>query len=40
MGWGYGRIYGGGGVRFVAILDLSWEMGSRSGFGMMCGVER
>ena len=40
MGWGFGRILGGGGGCFVAIPDLSWEMSPRSNFGMMCGADR
>jgi hypothetical protein len=40
MAWGYRRIYRGVGVCFVAIPHLSWEMGPRSDFGIMYGVER
>jgi hypothetical protein len=38
--WGFGRTLGRGGACFVAIPDLSWEMGPGSVFGMMCGVGR
>jgi hypothetical protein len=27
-------------VSFVFILDLSWEVGQRSNFGIMCGAKR
>jgi hypothetical protein len=39
MVWNYGRILGRVGACSVATPDLSWEMGPRSDFGMMCGVE-
>jgi len=38
--WGFGRTLGRGGVCFVAIPDLFWEIGPGSDFGMMSGVER
>jgi hypothetical protein len=38
MEWDYGRILGGGGVRYLVTSDLSWEMGPRSDFGTMHGV--
>jgi hypothetical protein len=40
MEWGFGRTLGRGGVCFVAIPHLFWEMGPGLDFGMMCGAER
>jgi hypothetical protein len=39
MVWGYGRILGRVGACSVATPNLSWEMGPRSNFEMMCGAE-
>ena len=40
QGRGLEEHYEGVEVVFLAILDLSWEMSSRSNFEMMCGAER
>jgi hypothetical protein len=37
--WGFGRILGGDGGFFLAIPDLSREMGPIFDFGMAFGVE-
>jgi hypothetical protein len=34
LGWGCERISGKGGKKFLALLDLRWEIVSGSAFGM------
>jgi hypothetical protein len=38
LGWGCERISGKGGKKFLALLDLRWEIVSGSAFGMTSGV--
>lgn len=38
LGWGCERISGKGGKKFLALLDLRWEIVLGLGFGMTSGV--
>jgi hypothetical protein len=38
MEWVYGSILGGVGRSSLTLLNLRWEMASRSVFGMICDV--